>query len=591
MKSLNIRRGARLGNRYRLERKIAVGGMSVVYEGTRLKLNKRVAIKFLHPSLSKNTEFLRRFEREAKTMGKLSHPNCVSVIDFGITNPPFLVLDLVQGRTLEQVMGDGPLEPVPALLIVRQILAGLAHAHRHGIIHRDIKPNNIMIEKADCAPDYVRILDFGLAKTLTGNRENLTGIDQIAGTFCYLAPENFELNHTRRNIDERSDLFSVGVVAYQLLTGTKPFAAQLPQDVFQMHDRSPLPLSAAYLGQRFSPQIENLIAQSISKDPRARYQTAEEFAGAIDQSLRMESSSHYMPGCQLVSKQTIKPCIIPPPSNSSSRKNGVPSKWGAALLILAVIAFDLLGWMKVSKSDFGRANDNHINSAKVMGVSAQSQTPPTQGAFLEPVGADALGASLQVTLGAAVINGNSPAKPENTPAEPSESSPELQENTVSSKEPVEMEKSQGTPETQAEAKKHARQQLATIYYLTRKRRTTEAINLLNRLVEDFPEDGYLQLLLGHLYSKKRMLEESLAAYARALALEVKNQRNNILIQNTVRALAYQHVQDRATQIIDEQIGETARYHLIKALSNAYGPRARERAKKILTKWNRQPLQG
>ena len=166
--------GAILQGRYRILARIAAGGMGVVYKAERIQLGRPVAVKFLHSSFASEREFLRRFETEARAMGRLAHPHCVSVIDFGVEGAPYMVMDFVTGQTLRALLDDGRLPVGRALGIARQLLAGLAHAHGQGIVHRDVKPANIILGEATGTGDHVRILDFGLAKL----RDASTAADQ-----------------------------------------------------------------------------------------------------------------------------------------------------------------------------------------------------------------------------------------------------------------------------------------------------------------------------------------------------------------------------------------------------------------------------
>src|SRR5215813_4776511 len=157
--------GRVVGGRYRLTQRLAAGGMGVVYRGERVQLGRPVAIKFLHPTFAMRDDALRRFDIEARAMGRLAHPHCVSVMDFGVEEGmPYLVMDFVHGKTLREILDAGGMPLPRALHIFRQILAGVAHAHGQGIIHRDLKPANVMVTEATGTGDHVRILDFGLAK-------------------------------------------------------------------------------------------------------------------------------------------------------------------------------------------------------------------------------------------------------------------------------------------------------------------------------------------------------------------------------------------------------------------------------------------
>ena len=211
--------GVVLNSRYRITHRLGEGGMGVVYRGERVELNKPVAIKFLHSPYAKSQKFVSRFQREAKAMSRLSHPCCVSVIDFGVHDAPYIVMDFVTGATLRDVLDDGRVPATRGIQIVRQILSGLAHAHGQGVIHRDIKPGNIMLGEAAGMGDHVRIFDFGLAKLHDPGFEGEPSMVGIVGTPCYMAPEQ-----TRGDkVDARADLYATGIVLYELLTGQKPF--------------------------------------------------------------------------------------------------------------------------------------------------------------------------------------------------------------------------------------------------------------------------------------------------------------------------------------------------------------------------------
>jgi len=193
--------------------------MGVVYRGERVELGRPVAVKFLHPWIAAQQAFRARFETEARAMSRLSHPNCVSVIDFGVEGAPYLVMDYVTGPTLRKVLDGGPIAPARAIAITRQLLAGVAHAHAQGIIHRDLKPDNLILADADGLPDHVRILDFGLAKLRDGPAMT-SGL--AIGTPSYMSPEQ---TGAPGEIDGRTDIYAIGVVLHEMLAGKKPFVS------------------------------------------------------------------------------------------------------------------------------------------------------------------------------------------------------------------------------------------------------------------------------------------------------------------------------------------------------------------------------
>jgi serine/threonine-protein kinase len=212
--------------------------------------------------MATDESFIKRFELEAKAMGMLRHPNCASVTDFGIDGyEPYVVMDLVAGAPLRSLIERERLSVTRAIDIVRQVLAGLAHAHAQGITHRDIKPDNIMIDSSPEFGDHVQILDFGLAKM----REGATGF--VVGTPDYMAPEQT----LAQAVDARTDVYAVGVMLFEMLTGTKPFRADNAPEVMRMHREQPPPeLHARVLEANYSAEIEAVVARALAKVPAER---------------------------------------------------------------------------------------------------------------------------------------------------------------------------------------------------------------------------------------------------------------------------------------------------------------------------------
>jgi serine/threonine-protein kinase len=266
-----------LQGRYRILERVAAGAMGVVYRAERIQLGRSVAVKFLHPWIAAQKAFLGRFENEARAMSRLGHPNCVSVIDFGVDVSPYLVMDFVTGTTLRQVMDTGRMPVERALRIVRQLLAGLAHAHAQDIIHRDLKPDNIIISDEAGLEDHLRILDFGLAKLRDGPAMTA---GMAIGTPSYMSPEQ---TGTTGMIDGRTDIYAVGVVLFELLAGQKPYRSQHMGDLLLMHREAPVPTVGSVAPEAgISEQLEQVIARAMAKRPEDRFPTAAAFAQALD---------------------------------------------------------------------------------------------------------------------------------------------------------------------------------------------------------------------------------------------------------------------------------------------------------------------
>ncbi|MEX1368637.1 MAG: serine/threonine-protein kinase [Nannocystaceae bacterium] len=290
--------GTRLAERYVVRRLIGGGGMSQVYLAEHEHLRRRVAIKVLARSLSGQREVVQRFEHEARAASTVQHEHVVEVTDFGQTTDgrPFMVMEYLDGEDLgETLIREGPFTWKRARPILLQVLATLQAAHDVGVIHRDIKPENVFRISRMGSDDFVKVLDFGIAKVLAGSdastrHRTLTG--QVLGTPAYMSPEQC----VGDPVDARSDLYSVGVLAYQMLTGHTPFETGAPGEIMraQVYD-TPRPLHEAEPELEFGDHIERVIRKALEKRPSHRYGSAWEFADALFEDIDIESSS-LLPG-------------------------------------------------------------------------------------------------------------------------------------------------------------------------------------------------------------------------------------------------------------------------------------------------------
>ena len=269
--------GRLLDGRYRVEALVALGGMATVYRVIDTRLDRWVALKVMHADLARDEDFVNRFIGEAKSVARLSHPNVVSVFDQGRDGPyPYLAMEYVPGRTLRNLLAKrGRFPPGEALSIMVPLLSGLAAAHRAGIVHRDVKPENVLI-----APDgHLKVVDFGLARALSVNSQTRTGV--IIGTVAYLAPEQV----TGTGADARTDIYAAGIVLYELLTGTKPHTGESPLAVAYKHVNETVP-PPSRLAPGVPPEVDRLVAQATSRDPRYRPADAGEFLRLVQDVLR-----------------------------------------------------------------------------------------------------------------------------------------------------------------------------------------------------------------------------------------------------------------------------------------------------------------
>lgn len=252
--------GQLLDGRYRVDARIAVGGMATVYRAVDTRLDRVLALKVMHPALATDASFVERFIREAKSVARLAHPNVVAVFDQGAQGQyVYLAMEYVAGCTLRDVLRDrGALQPRAALDILEPVLAALGAAHRAGFVHRDMKPENVLIGD----DGRVKVADFGLVRAV-GTVTNTTG--SVLGTVSYLAPEQIE-NGTA---DTRTDVYACGVVLYEMLTGSKPHGGETPAQVLYQHLNEPVPApSAAVPG--LPAGLDDLVASATARNPEAR---------------------------------------------------------------------------------------------------------------------------------------------------------------------------------------------------------------------------------------------------------------------------------------------------------------------------------
>ncbi|MEX1362302.1 MAG: serine/threonine-protein kinase [Nannocystaceae bacterium] len=268
-----------LDDRYTIVRALGEGGMGRVFEGVHTTLGKPVAIKVLHRHLATDARSRKRLLREARAASTIRHPGVVETIDFGQTHKGavFLVMELLQGRDLGAVLAEtGPLPWPRVLSILRQAASALAEAHEHGIIHRDIKPANCFV--LDGPGDRIKLLDFGVAKvdSDTESTGGLTATGEVLGTATYMAPE-LTLG-TPAGVP--TDVYALGITAYQLLTGAPPFSGSNPYDVLKLHiEQAPAPLHRSVAG--IPAELEAIVLRALAKDPAARFGSMTELEAAL----------------------------------------------------------------------------------------------------------------------------------------------------------------------------------------------------------------------------------------------------------------------------------------------------------------------
>jgi eukaryotic-like serine/threonine-protein kinase len=269
----------RIAGRYRLERRLGVGGMSTVQLAFDERLERAVAVKLLAEHLADDPSFVSRFRREALAAARLVHPNIVQVYDFGFDEPSarhFIVMEFVPGRSCAEILRDGgPMPPAQVVDVAVQADRGLDYAHRHGVVHRDVKPGNLMV-----TPDgIVKLADFGIAKG--AGQSSITQVGSVLGTAAYLAPEQAR----GEEAGPAADLYALGVVTYQLVSGRLPYeATSLTELAFKQQNDSPAPLNE--LVPEVPPALAAAVAVALALEPSQRYASAPEMAEALESGLR-----------------------------------------------------------------------------------------------------------------------------------------------------------------------------------------------------------------------------------------------------------------------------------------------------------------
>ena len=277
--------GRTLDGRYQVLAELGTGGGGVVYRGRQVQLGRMVAIKTLDQHRAVLPEWRRRFQREAKALSELAHPNIVTVTDFGIHGDvPYLVMELLEGKTLAKLLAEGLLPPARAFDIARQALRGLAFAHGKAIVHRDLKPANVFLQSLPDHLDHLKLLDFGTAKFLEDSAsptlvENLTRVGMVFGTPAYMSPEQAR----GEVVDARTDVYAMGVLLFELFAGRLPFVGPTPEAMMKAHDSDPVPsLARARPDLAAAPLLQPLVERSLAKHRAGRFPDAASMLAALE---------------------------------------------------------------------------------------------------------------------------------------------------------------------------------------------------------------------------------------------------------------------------------------------------------------------
>ena len=563
-----LRVGSILDGRYRILRRLAGGSMGAVYRGERLKLGRPVAIKFLHPQIEAEPQFKERFEREALAMSQLAHPNCVSVIDFGRSNgAPYIVMDFAEGKSLQDVLAQGRLVPARAVALSRQILAGLEHAHRQGVVHRDIKPSNVMLTEYPLCGEVARLVDFGLA-ALRGKRKRreITNSEVVVGTPSYMSPEQ-----TRgHSVDRRSDVYGLGVVLFQMLTGQRPFEADDTLQMLRLHQEAPIPnLGDRVVGVKYSLKLQQVVRRSLAKSPDDRFPSALAFAEALSD-VPEASSTRKSP--TLHKFQAYKPT----PSLSILQLPTHRRKW---LAVAAVFTLFIAGGsvaLKKLRSDQSVAHksppvEETVDEIKLV-VAPEPEVTPVAIPNTVPV-ADELAETDEE-----VVEVPADAEPAAEPIAEPVPVQEAVAQVTTDPETAEI----GNAESDAmilarpPEMKNAIQARAAFKAGFR----VQALEALEQMRRDRPKLAPISLALGDLYFENGQKVKALKRYKRAIDQDRSFKKRRVLQKNVISALADKKTKWIARRIILYQLKDRAASRLRRASKRADDPLLRDEAGKL-----------
>jgi eukaryotic-like serine/threonine-protein kinase len=523
--------------------------MGVVYKGERVQLGRSVAVKFLHPWIAAQKTFLSRFENEAKAMSRLLHPHCVSVIDFGVEGSPYLVMDFVTGRTLRELMLEGRMPTARAMRLGQQLLAGLAHAHEQGIVHRDLKPENLILSEEAGLKEHLRILDFGLAKLRDGPQMTA---GMAVGTPSYMSPEQSGAEGT---IDARTDLYTVGIVLFEMLTGRKPFQSENVGEIILMQrETAPPKLRSVAPDVGFSVELETLLDKAMSKLPEDRFPSAAELAAALAATPEGKAAGQDVG----VAKVDAKAAEAKPVPAKKEKDKDKPKVAGPAPTVRQD-AKTTIDTVSAVRRRLEEKADKEKSATSDSGAQPRQLRLAWIGALFVVVALLALliGRGLRSSGGDATAGAHSPGRP---------SAAAVATATTPSAAP-------GTRPPESPLLEQARQLVA-------RGEIDPAIAVLNQLRAQEPDNADAPYLLAMINFDNRRWPDGLAAAQIAVRKNPALKSDPDLIKGAIRSLVSDRGYDRSQAFL-RSLGQPAMPFIKEAAARDSSPKVRERAAELL----------
>jgi serine/threonine-protein kinase len=556
---------------------------------------------------SLDRQFYKRFEREARAMSSLKHPNCVSVIDYGFEAAPYIVMDFADGMLLCDLLDQGPMAPRRVVALGRQLLSALAHAHSQGIIHRDVKPGNIIISQNPGMGDHLMIFDFGLAKLVcTEQSGDLTSMAQILGTPSYMSPEQTKAS----SVDFRSDLYSAGVVLFEMLTGLKPFRNTNPVEVVRMQrQETPPRLTQLAPNQSFSKELEALVAHALEKAPEARFQSAEDFMTALAALPESAGSG----GTEVLGKEAAaslsQACQEPIDDGHPSEKKGDSSAHevknpSGAQSASAIEEGVTVSRKKSKKEKVAQAkpevvvDPNRTRRSKRLGKEKSSPLPfmPKE-RFEIPAWLYRLPSWVYVALGGAMLIVSvvvvaifAQGEPQDQPFSkkapgsisppPAVTSAAQESASLYDEELLGRSANSSTKNSALPVLPERVNNLEDVRTLVRYNKYKEAAQGINRLRQIDPWNAYFPFLQGALYFQMDNFAQGLDHYKQALELDPVYAKRKVLNVDLIRALGNERTFRKARDIILSSVGANALPFLSEAAKQDANLLIRQRAGEV-----------
>jgi serine/threonine-protein kinase len=536
--------GRTLDGHYEVLRRLGAGSAGVVYQGRHVQLDRQVAIKVLQTSAAAFPEWRRRFEREARALSALVHPNVVPITAFGIDGEvPYLVMELLQGKTLADVINEGSVTPARSLDIVRQTLRGLAAAHDQAIAHCDLKPANVFLQAQPDRADHVRLLDFGIAKLLeavnsSGTPDNLSRAGLVVGTPSYMSPEQAK----GERVDTRTDIYAAGAILFELLAGRPPYVADTPEGVLEAHISQPVPsLAKVRPDLSIARLVQPVIDRAMAKKPADRYPKALWMISALE----LIDGGSPVAGANATAAPTLEdlPPVGPSPAlepSTSKHPPGVHSphrareadshRWRAALgvVVLAAAASAGVTFLHHHRRPL-------VENAEPAAVEVPAPNPQTKGptapAPAQPPPADAP---------------QTQAKPTTAAAQAQRARDPWQDAVPEALKPIRDSLERGTRVNEGA--------LGPAYAFARQN----------------PSDPRPWLLIAHVYAQLNWLSDSVERYQRAYRADPTSRGDPQMLEDLLKAAAHRNAGRSAARVIRDIYGAEALPALDKAIERGAG---------------------